>query len=289
MSNDQLTFWASTDAWPRDTSTHSFLARATNQLGEALFGNDWNGPFDVTEKLIRAPLSTSDDLEANNVLARYKPELGRKIIRGRGLLDAEELSRDDWRVAQETVRKVNEEKLVAINRFKRVSAEIVNGAESGRLSTATRPLRGGEFSPIPASYWNIDDPSSRFFFCQLNPLFPFGIGVKGDDFCWIFVTRESLESLIARLKNRPQVDPANDRQIDVQIPNDVECYELVSLPGKKQQAVFRALHEAWKDGRIPKLLTISQIQDKIDPIVKRMGDRGGASADNIRRALGLKQ
>lgn len=200
---------------------------------------------------------------------------------------AAKLSEDDWEQAKLAVWDVNREREPAIARFRRVCDEVVGAAESGRLITATRPIRGGDFFPIPASDWNIDDPSRRFFFCQINPLFPFSSGVAGDHFCWIFVTRESLQGLLAELR-KPDQAPVENHQ-DATLLEGVEFYDLVPLPGKKQQVVFRALKEAWKDGRVPKLLTIAQIQDRIDPIVKRMGDRGGASADNIRRALGLKK
>ena len=161
-------------------------------------------------------------------------------------------------------------------------------AEEERLHTAWRTKQGGIYCEIPREHWNTERFAQRFDFCQINPFKPFALGSAGDHYCWIFVTRDSMESVIAELKGSPQ-DSADNHDINVPTPNDVECYELVPLPGKKQQVVFRALKEAWKDGRIPKLLNIAQIQDTIDPIVKRMGDRGGASADNIRRALGLKK
>lgn len=291
MNADKLHFWAKIDAWPRDTATHIFLGRATNQIGECLFGNSWNGPFDVAAELEREiprwDRSSADAIRANNILARHKPESGRKPILGMGLPVASQLTEDEWEQARLVVRKINQDTKPGIDRFRRVRDEVVNRSESGQLETATRPTNGGDFSPIPASYWNIDDSSRRFFFCQLNPLFPFGSGVAGADFCWIFVTRGSLASLLAGLKSPPQGSADDHREVPPTI--DAECYELVSLPGKKQQLVFRALHEAWKDGRIPRLLTIAQIQERIDPIVKRMGDRGGASADNIRRSLGLKK
>ena len=47
--------------------------------------------------------------------------------------------------------------------------------------------------------WNTERIWARFFFCQMNPRDPFGIGVAGDDYQYIFVSRESLDRYLADL------------------------------------------------------------------------------------------
>lgn len=289
--NTRLTFWLQ-GSWPRDSSTHVFLAGAIDAIGKAMYGQEWRGSLDVGLQLEPAlPLwdmdgSFPETFRAHALLAKHRPELGRKPFKG-AVHGVKELSGEEWQAAREVVKQLNKDKLAGVKRFGTVRQTIIRHAEAGTLHTASRPIPGGQYTPIPAWWWNSENLHPRFEMCQINPQDPFGNGFAGQGYCWIFVTRESLERLIAGLKDH-QPNPEGNQQAESPLP-DVEFYDLVPLPGKKQQVVFRALKEAWKDGRIPKLLTIAQIQDRIDPIVKRMGDRGGASADNIRRALGLKK
>lgn len=48
----------------------------------------------------------------------------------------------------------------------------------------------------PTEWWNTEGWQNRFTMCQMNPKKPFGIGFAGDDYCWIFLTRESLEKFL---------------------------------------------------------------------------------------------
>ena len=297
MSNPRVDFWKAPHSWPRDSRSHVFLARAINLIGTAKFREAWTGSEGTTElyqALPVAPMAAGgSEYFAHNLLMRHRPDFNRMPLNWHRtpfgtIPPTVQFTAEEWAAAHELVAQNHAQHGPALARFSAVVSQIASLAEEGRLHTAWRTKQGGEYREIPQEHWNTERFAQRFDFCQIQPFKPFELGSAGDLYCLIFVTRDSLESVIAGLQSNPR-DPADSHDVNVPTPNDLECYDLVPLPGKKQQIVFQALKETWKDGRIPKLLTIAQIQDRIDPIVKRMGDRGGASADSIRRALGLKK
>jgi hypothetical protein len=72
-------------------------------------------------------------------------------------------------------------------------------------------------------------------------------------------------------------------------PSDQSYHSMRQYGGGKQHAaVFDAMAEVWRDHRVPKSLSINAIVDAIKPGMQRRGFTSGASGDNIRRILGLK-
>jgi hypothetical protein len=59
-----------------------------------------------------------------------------------------------------------------------------------------RPTGGGVMRAAPREWWNTEGWHTRFTMCQLNPDKPFGLGSTGDNYCWIFLTRESLDKYL---------------------------------------------------------------------------------------------
>jgi hypothetical protein len=55
---------------------------------------------------------------------------------------------------------------------------------------------------VSREWWNTDRWPVRFTMCQMNPRDPFGIGFAGDNYCWIFLTSESLEKYLHRRPSR---------------------------------------------------------------------------------------
>jgi len=84
-------------------------------------------------------------------------------------------------------------------RYSAVQSKIAAWSRAGELETAWRAKAGGQEIIIPKEWWNIDVLSPRFDFCQVNPNAPFGEGNTGEDFGWIFATRESLLKAVAGL------------------------------------------------------------------------------------------
>jgi hypothetical protein len=208
-------------------------------------------------------------------------------------------TQEEWNVARELVQQNHEENAPALARFAHVVEKITQLAERGSLLTAWRTKNGGGFRDIPHEHWNTEKNVQRFHMCEMQPFRPFQLGSAGDNYCLIYVSRTTLSASIANLqsisnekrqKRAPARAALRQKLLDGDSKNDsVTYHQLVALPGKKQQMVFNAIKETWKNGRVPKVLTIAQIQEKIHPVIKRMGDPAGASSDNIRRALGQKK
>jgi hypothetical protein len=284
-ADDIFEFWAVPDKWPIDSSSHVFLARAINEIGQTLFPDDWRPFFDIIqdmtdplpERLWRAQPRDHD--RAFDLLRRHRPDLGLEPKRRK-------LTGIEWELARAIISDLNKRERPAVERFNKVKLDIISGAQAKKLVTAVRPTRGGQIAEAPSWWWNSEHISNRFKRCELNPNDPFGSGFAGNGFCLIFVTRESLKAYLNEC-SQPKSEIAEP--VPAVLPDHGNYYDLVSLPGKKQQAVLSAIKTVWPDGKIPRLLSIADIENQINPVVKRMGDPGGASADNIRRALGLKK
>jgi hypothetical protein len=82
------------------------------------------------------------------------------------------------------------------HRCEAVKREIVSRCESGELLSATRPIKGGALKTAPREWWNTENWSHRFTMCQLSRREPFASGFAGDDYCWIYLTCESLDKFL---------------------------------------------------------------------------------------------
>jgi hypothetical protein len=91
--------------------------------------------------------------------------------------------------------------LAAIQQFEKAQKEIARLCESGELQTALRPEAGGQMTDVPAHWWNTERWKVRFVMCQMTAHNPFGMGFAGEGYCWIFVTRTSLDRFLLGAKS----------------------------------------------------------------------------------------
>ena len=164
--DSRVKFWTIREGWPRDTASHVFLGNAVNEIGKALFGSEWNGAEPCVKSLVSWP---------------------------KGKLER-------FGITNEQVASDHAAKRSALERFSKVQDQIIQLAETERLVTALRPDAGGDPVAVHRSFWNSERLSVRFYRCQMNPRDPFGAGVAGDGYCWIFVTRESLQGCLASMR-----------------------------------------------------------------------------------------
>ena len=100
--------------------------------------------------------------------------------------------------ATQEAQRQQEAQPAIIQRLKTAQREIVAGCESGELVSAIRFKAGGKMKLVRREWWNTEYWLNRFMMCQLNPSNPFGPGFEGDDYCWIFLRKESLEKYLQR-------------------------------------------------------------------------------------------
>lgn len=215
--NPRIDFWRNSHEWPRDSLEFIFLGRAVKALGEAMFGSQWDGSEFITEfpqQLPASPphVSSGRSYFAHHLLIKHRPDFNRSPlkIQQRGSLPFSPMppeirfSSEEWAAALEIVKEATERARPALVRADQVMGKISEMAASGELRTALRPKPGGAFSEIPIEWWNTERARSRFDFCQMNPNKPFDIGSAGDQYLWIFISRESLLSCIGGISGTEQ-------------------------------------------------------------------------------------
>jgi len=213
-----LEFWASPHTWPHDPHGYVFLARAIEEIGQAMFGQDWTGKEVTTEHVRGLPhqwQATPGDASYARGVLRKLPEFAKQLPKTRTLppslnsladrtrwvviVRPHDFTGAQWSAAQAHLRHQQEERAPALQRVSAVQRKIVELCESGKLISAIRPRAGGDMREVPRAWWNTESWHNRFTMCQVNPKEPFGIGVAGDSFCWIFLTRESLDRYLQRM------------------------------------------------------------------------------------------
>jgi hypothetical protein len=201
-------FWSHQEKWPKDTAGWSFLARAHNQIGNALF-DDWTGkePIEMQPPLLDYRISDQhwQKTYAHALLKKYRKDLKRKPLKflSRGYI-VPAFTQRQWDAAKELARKLHNEGKPAQERLHSVRNEIAVQCESAVLRSGSRAIDGGAIEAMPPEYWNGERLTPRFERCQINLKEPFGLGTVAKEFRWIFIATDSLESFLkALIKQKP--------------------------------------------------------------------------------------
>ncbi|MET4801210.1 hypothetical protein [Bradyrhizobium sp. LB11.1] len=197
--NLRIDFWKNPQHWPRDSSTHIFLARALSALGTHLFPAEWTGDETSIELMPAIPETrdASSDFRIHRVLNPLSfPDKPTRNARAGGFAGGPppKATENEWHLARAIVERDHAEKLPALRRLSEVQEKFISWAESGKLITAARPRAGGAIVDLPAWAWNAEGLTRRFQLCQINPEDPFSPASGGDRFWWIFIDRRSLSA-----------------------------------------------------------------------------------------------
>jgi hypothetical protein len=141
--------WSAPSRWPRDAPGYTFLARAFDRIGRAMFP-DWRG-----------------DGEEGEVVTEYPDALPRSAIR---VSARTEVGDDDPQKVEGRFLALLEEAKGLQARGRAVQERIMTLAETGELVTATAERDGGQPTLIPNAkgYWNLNQPQWRFRFCMMS-------------------------------------------------------------------------------------------------------------------------
>jgi hypothetical protein len=206
MSNLRVEFWRNERDWPRDSSKFVFLARVVQMIGNRLFPGQWTGVEPQIKLLPRIPEEDDSDIIPNYTVKKlldpkaFYDDNETKTVFGWSAGARLRVSGKERAKAQMLVAKDHAENRPGLRRFAVVKQRIISLAEEGRLVTAVRALAGGEFSELPSSHWNAENLERRFALCQMEFDKPFGSAAGGESFCWIFVSKASLDRSIKSLK-----------------------------------------------------------------------------------------
>lgn len=216
---------------PEDCDECVFLPRAFDRIGAAKYGAAWSGnernisipeplPDAIDPSLMQARLPNVENIEklpaqwfehpTRTVLDRADRLLNSKYperpFRGRlsvltSLMTPVTFTYAEWKEAQAEALAEREHAISAFGRREEVIATIKRSCLRGKMKTRLRRFEGGDYSDIlPACAWRSEDLFLRFFACRMHPREYFRIDAPDNEYCWIFVTRDSLERLERELK-----------------------------------------------------------------------------------------
>ena len=210
-------FWSASESWPTDPVGYVFLARAFDELGRAMFPDDWTGKEALAADSKALPfldhlgLHRSDRIHALRLLRSHRPDLVEPVITERaslyGRLSDPVLSTEQWKVAAELSAKEVMQRGPVLQRQQAVVREIVRRCEAGELMSYGRPVKGGNLADLSRATWRTELLAARVTQCQINPSDPFGSGIGGVNYSYIFLGRLSLDKLIGSLSG-PSIDPS---------------------------------------------------------------------------------
>jgi hypothetical protein len=245
-------FWLSPYQWPRDPSGFVFLARAVHEIGRTNMKDEWTGSEPTTEHIPRLPTNfglgqyppAPHHLErAHRLLMKHRPEFNRTPLEwGKWGPPSITFSNEEWEAAVELSKDEERRTLPYAQRFRTVQSEIVRQCEAGDLASFYRWDTTGQMLPIPREWWNTDRWQPRFAMCRINPRDPMSIGIAGDNFCWIFLQRSSLDLFLASRRS-------DSVQVESNISAQTKCMKWLCEQMQLNEKPIKLKAEYWEEAK----------------------------------------
>ncbi|PAP96628.1 hypothetical protein CIT31_02540 [Mesorhizobium wenxiniae] len=210
--------------------------------------------------------------DINTLLRRHHPELGREPIKY-GPTGPKPLTftDDEWNIGLE-LAETEDERLNAVRgRFNAAVALIVNGCADGSLVSFLRPRPGGGMSaPLSTDKWWSEQIGTRLYWCQMDPSEPFGRGVGGDAYQYIYISRNSLDHFKQKLAGKmekAEPEPEAAPALVTPLPTENSGGTVAKKTSSQREAIDRAVKELW-DGQPPQGLTVERRDERIQQFAK---------------------
>jgi hypothetical protein len=274
--SEQVKFWRDQSRWPRDHANYTFLCRAVHRVGKCLF-DEWTGSEPHTPIVKHLPehsfyADDSTKSAAYELLRANRPDLQLPYLK---FGFRREFDENLWQMAREIQRPSAEKSSASNQRFFATKKWIFEALAKGEVHSSLRPQSGGQFSaPCPNDWWNFERWDNRFYWGKMHPHDPFGVGVGGDNFQWIFILSDSLEVALnqhvgpkATITKFPELN--GDRPTEVVKP-------ISNRPPMQRDAAKNYL----------KTIAEPRLADKIDSLIADMAEKTHVtvSKDTMRRA-----
>ena len=194
--------WGQYQYWAQDEPGHVFLARAVDQVGKWLHGEQWSGTEPQAAPIILPALSENANFpeqeHARDLLAEFRPDMGEPEFEPEnGRFPARYIFTDSqWSTVAYLSRRWSEHK-----RFRAVKRELRKQAMSGSLPTYWKDEEG-DFREIKKGLWSTNRFHDWVSTCQLTQEDPAFASVPTYRFAkhWIFVHQKKLEGLLATFR-----------------------------------------------------------------------------------------
>ena len=172
-----VNYWTEREKWPYVAPSHYFLPDVFEEVGKAIFGDEWTG-LETRDPPARPeiPSPTKVFVGDTDVVAdvdlyrkfrtRAHDLLGRTTDRERNL----PVSWDEWRRARDRWYEIDLRAPRFRERRATVRAVLQDGAAAGTLIFESRGVNGGSFRTIHPGHWNCERRIAdvRFSRCSLT-------------------------------------------------------------------------------------------------------------------------
>ena len=293
-------FWGTPSKWPDDSSKYTFLARAVDRYGRALFGEFWIGvssggivnDFPSTQDRMFA--TRAEVLRAARLLQAHAPSLWNRsspeLIDGlaklqaidrdvsadaeaAGVLASFEFSDEQWEEARSLVQNEPLDGPDPATQWEAVLKGLLRHLRDESLQSAVRDLEGGASRPLSSTCWDTEAWRPRFERCQIDEVHPLRHAAAEDDpshLVFIYVATHELDEVVRPvLGGRPEhgllnyVPPYLDLLLKA-------CRQLDVKPGSKpSNAEIRpVLKRLWQEAGGAENELTSTLQDELATVLR---------------------
>ena len=181
--HDHYQFWRRDDLWPTALG-YVFLASVVQQIGKALFGDEWleSDPYAEPYRDPR-PGETYSLADLYGLPTQSNPMGGRPFDPN----------------PSDAAHAANG---AALRRLEVVRTSIVDAGLKGTLVFGTQPQAGGAVTKLPPVVWQTEQARLRFRFCKIDPFNPFSNAFDGGGLHYLFVTADSLRRFLGAVQRR---------------------------------------------------------------------------------------
>jgi hypothetical protein len=183
--------------WPPDSETQTYLCRAVDPVGEAMFGSNWTGnefhehlDICLSKRGDEGALVWLEQVEASKdqkelvcFLLREYCEVGQlAYLAPESLAAVAPFTDQHWQLGRQLVERENKRREASRARAKQVIVKIQDVILKGKAGFGFREIDGGSIETFypsggywPAElYWNGENLAPRFAYGQINLKEPFG-------------------------------------------------------------------------------------------------------------------
>ncbi len=229
-------FWIE-KRWPADAPDFTFLGRAIDRVGTALFPGEWDGgeftadgehwvpgSWFAANRATRAHVNERLKSAFPDYVPRHRTLSPPSLNSLRRAFIVEEPSPTDWlrgvELLKEETAKIGKQ---LVRKFAAMRT-LAEGCAGGTIISAARPIQGGLISVLPAEVWQTEVWDQRFHFCQMQPAEPYRLGSCAADrsdkrYSYIFIANKSLaafekaQSSLRTPLNKEPLRPPSEKDV----------------------------------------------------------------------------
>lgn len=173
----KVDYWTERDKWPYAPPSHLFFPEFFEQVGQAIFPDEWSG-HETRDPPVQPELpSPTKVFEGDTDIVSDLPLYRRYHLRARELLGHSmerpvnnTLTQQEWSAARDRWYEIDIRAPKCSERRSAVRRLIQDGASAGTLEFVTRKPDGGPFRGIQKDHWNCDRGVAdvRFSKCSMT-------------------------------------------------------------------------------------------------------------------------